>query len=63
MHWEATSRDSWSSGETVPSLVQFVRKSMIARARRFFDSVAWGGGGGGVKLAFVLFGRLEHGEG
>lgn len=40
----ATSIDSASSGVRVPSLSEVERKSMIARARRFFESEvdAWG---------------------
>jgi len=38
MHCWATSIDSLSSEETVPSFVEFERKSIIARARRFFES-------------------------
>jgi len=34
----ATSIDSLSSGETVPSFMEAERKSIIARARRFFES-------------------------
>jgi len=34
----ATSMDSLSSGVRVPSLREVERKSMMARARRFFES-------------------------
>lgn len=40
MHCEATSSESLSSAETVPSVEEALRKSMMARARRFLDSEA-----------------------
>jgi len=39
MHDWATSMDSVSSAERVPSLRELERKSMMARASRFLDSV------------------------
>ncbi len=44
MHDWATSMDSVSSVERVPSLRELERKSMMARASRFLDSVAFDGG-------------------
>lgn len=40
MHCEATSRESFSSAETVPSVEEMLRKSMMARASLFLDSDA-----------------------
>ena len=41
MHWVATSIDSFSSALRVPSVVELLRKSTMARASFFLESMAW----------------------